>query len=669
MSNCCGSEWPDPTRFVSMNIDSFDKTPLVRTVKAFNQNIVEYKAMSRRSGISRRRGDYAGVSVTPIETKSAIKKAGRALASIAIPGDLDPLKSPIRSSIYRALTPGLGGGGRGGSRSDRGYRCPEGYQYGGRFTDSRLSTCGAKLFDIPSALGAAIGQIKPEGRRRRPMTEVTGEVIRGGRSPESPIESRKPQVAIPKVSAENKKLRDQNVSQTIQGISSQKNDVSRMVRRDGFILEPVVPSSVLRTIPDNRNMEGATYLLSSFTPKEIGRDELGLLSNTGVSSVIYVLPNGSYLTIEKARELTVGERRKLGKTVRTATDMSQGRDPASRLKFVANEMGDGIRYSEEFGSMKNPNEIISGRPRWATEAFKARSASGTRFSPSSARPSSSLAGESKKINSVEYAIDYLANGGKLSEISPKIIAKILADKGIYERQVIDRNQSVLTIGSGKYVEYKPKVKFQHLAEKFASDLQEHMGLDSPDIIMVDKPGEKRKYLREDVETALPGSSFNPSAKLADLNPEDVARMMISDFLTDQRERQLSSVYAMTTEKGEVPMLAQNFSSGLTDLDKIEISTRTKMSIAEFYGTDSQVDYSDYYGKLKIEQQLAYRRMIDALIRRAKSFKIKDLRRKLSIGGLSPGEIAHLEIIEKIYGVRLGMLNSNKKELIDFLKGE
>ena len=651
MSSCCDNEWQLPTRFVVADIGRLLSKKSVIKIPIFNnQNIADYKAMAKRNGTSRRRTDNYSNSEA-IEVKAIGRQLASSLARIAIPGDVDPIRSPVRSTIYRTLTPGLGGGGGGVKPSNRGYRCPEGYQYGGRFTDSRLSTCGAKLFDIPSLLGAALAEIRRTSRTRRAPDGVSGEVIRGGEAPGSIVQSRRPQVAIPKVSNENRRLRDQNVQQMIDGISSQQNNVVRMVRRDGFILEPVVPARVLRTIPDNRDMEGATYLLSALTPKEIGQDELGLLSNTGVRSVVYILPNGSYLTIEKARELTVGERRKLGKTVRVAIDMQQGRDPASKLKYVANEMGDGIKYSEEFGSMKDPNELISGRPRWSTESFKARQAGRTRFSSNSSRPSSSLSGESKKIESVEYAIDFIRNGGKLSEVSPKILAKILKDKTLYERQVIDRNQSVLTIGASKYVEYKPKMKFQHLGERFASDLQQHLGLESPDILFVDRPGEKRKYLREDVETALPGSTFNPSAKMADFNPEDVARMMISDFLTDQRERQLSSVYAMKTPEGDTPILAQNFSSGLTDLSKIEISRRTKMSIAEFYGSDSQINYSEYYLALKTEQQLAYRRMIDALLRRAQSFKMKDLRRKLSAGGLSPGEIAHIEIMEKIYGSR------------------
>jgi hypothetical protein len=125
---------------------------------------------------------------------------------------------------------------------------------------------------------------------------------------------------------------------------------------------------------------------------------------------------------------------------------------------------------------------------------------------------------------------------------------------------------------------------------------------------------------------------------------------------------------MTTADGEVPMFGQNQTSGLTDLSKIEITKRMKMSIAEFYNSGSQINYSEYYQALKIEQQLAYRRMLEQLITRARNFKVADIKRRLKQDGLSAGELAHLEIIEKIYSSRLTILSSSKKMMMNYLKG-
>ena len=628
-----------------------------------NQDVVNYKALSKRNGTNR---SLSSKTIIKDGVQVKASRLGRSLVSIAIPGDTDPIRSPVRSAIYRTITPGKPGGGRGGSLpgQNRGHRCPEGYQYGGRFTDSRLSTCGAKLFDIPSPLGLALAALRRAARGKKPE-KVTGTPLGAGEYPQSLIQSRKPQ--IPKVTNENRGASLEQVKKLVSDLGSHNGRAARMVRRDGFVLEPVVPAKVLRAIPDNRDMEGATYMLSALSPQDIGNDELGLLSNTGVRSLVYVLPGGSTLTLEKKRKLSVGERRKLGRTVNTAIESPLGKDPASRLKIVADETGDGIGYSENFVGIKNPNEIINGKPRWAVSGFKLRAAK-TPIAPESPRRTVSNRAVGKKITNLEEAIQHLIDGGSISQISAEILPQVLRESKVINSSRLANNQSLITVGGNKYFWSQLPKKYQHIGEFFASDLQQHLGLESPDIFFVGKPGEKRQYLREDVETALQGSKLNPNIKFSELDPQDVARIMISDFLTDQRERPNSSIYAMEVSGQVRAMLAQNTTSGLTDLDKIEISKRTKMKIDEFYKAAGMPNYSEYYSQLKSDQQAAFRRYIDALLSRAKSFKMSELRRRMKMDGLSAGEEAHLNIIEVLFKNRLETLAKSKKTFVEVLKG-
>ena len=662
--SCCpGSQQVTVARVFLGDMGKSYPKNISRKSMPLNQQIVDFKALSKRNGTSRSISTKTIIS-NGVEVKAS--RLGRSLVSVAIPGDLDPIRSPVRSAVYRTITPGKPGGGRGGSLpgQSRGYRCPEGYQYGGRFTDSRLSTCGAKLFDIPSPLGLALAALRRAARGKKPDT-VTGKPLGAGVYPESLIQSRKPQ--IPKVSLENRGALNEQVKKLVSDIGSHNGRAARMVRRDGFVLEPVVPAKVLRAIPDNRDMEGATYLLSALSPQDIGNDELGLLSNTGVRSLVYVLPGGSTLTLEKRRKLSVGERRKLGRTVNTAIESPLGKDPASRLKMVADEMGNGIGYSENFVGIKNPNEIVSGKPRWATAGFKMRAAK-LPPAPEPARKTVSNRAIGKKITNLEDAIQHLIDGGSISQISAEILPQVLRESKTIRATKLANNQSLLTIGGNKYFWSQLPKRYQHIGEFFASDLQQHLGLESPDIFLVGKPGEKRQYLREDVETALQGAKLNPNIKFSDLDPQDVARIMVSDFLTDQRERPNSSIYAMDTSEGVKAMLAQNVTSGLTDLDKIEISKRTKMTIEQFYQAAGMPNYSEYYSQLKLEQQAAFRRYIDALLSRAKSFKMSELRRRMKMDGLSPGEEAHLNIIEVLFKNRLETLSKSKKTLVEVLRG-
>lgn len=637
----------------------------IRSSFATSRNIIDFKALSMRNGLVKRMSRSKSI-VSDIQTKqSALRTVARSAARIAVPGDIDPLRSPVRSAIYRTLTPGLPGGGLSApTKPNRGYRCPEGYQYGGRFTDSRLSTCGAKLFDIPSPLGMALSAIRRAARGIKPGEPITGNILGAGQMPGSIIDSRRPQ--IPKVSNQNPSAVAQQTKQLINDISKHGEKVSRMVRKDGFVLEPVVPPKVLRAIPDNRDMEGATYLMSAFGIPDIGNDELGMLSNTGIKSVVYVLPSGSTLIIEKRRPLTVGERRKLGKTVTQAMAQNNSNDPSARLKYLANEMGDGIGYSENFENISNPNEVIKGKPKWSSLAFKPRKGGAKLQESGPSRQTVSKAAAGKKIESVDEAIEAIINGESLSRIAPSIMPQVLARSRVVQRSKINNEQSLIVIGTEKYLEYLKPKRFQHLGERFASDLQEHLGLASPDILMADKPGDIRRYLRQDIEATIPGSKFNPDRKLQDFRPQDVVRMMISDLLSDQRDRPLSSVYALDTADGPIPVLAQNTTSGLTDLSELQITKRMKMGIADFYEDSNQINYSDYYKDLKLQQQIQYRNFIDQLLRRARSFKLKDLTSRLNIDGLTAGEKAHIEIINRIYEARVDILDNQKKTLIELL---
>jgi hypothetical protein len=658
---CCGDGEVLVTRVILFNAATKQNLDYMRGVKASSQGATEYKALSKRFNNTRR------TKRDPYSNEMQFKaNAGRQIASTIrstlLPGDTGPLRSPVRSAFYRTITPGRPGG-RGGSLpgQNRAHRCPEGYQYGGRFTDNRLSTCGAKLFGIPSALGAAISA------GRRALTsgitpETTGRDITGAPYDSSIILSRAPQ--IPKVTYDNPKTAASRLNDSIKSIGAFNKDsgikVRRMVRRDGFVLEPVVPNKVLRAIPDNRDMEGALFIMSALSPKDIGGEELGLLSNTGVKSLVYVLPGGSYLRLEKARKLEIGERRKLGRVVNQAMAMDNSRDPAKRLRNVAEEIGDGLKYSESFTGVKNPNEVIKGRMSWASQVWGKRLSSMTESS--SVRNTESFGPRRKLIKSVDEAIQFIVDGGSLSSVDPSIMPKILAKAGVVQRQRLANNISAVSTPSESLFLYEKPSKFQHIAERFASDVQQTLGLESPDVVFASKPGDSRQFLRQEVTAAIPGAVFNPDAKFNELDPQDVAAMLVSDFLTDQRERPMTSIYTLDTPDARRLVLGQNSTSGLIDLSKIEITNRMKMTLSEFYSSQATPAYSDYYQALKAEQRLLFMKYLNILINRARKFNPKNFNNSMNQYGISEGERIHMNIIGKLFEVRLEGLQSGKNSL-------
>lgn len=640
---------------------STESTPnnILRTKTLNRAEIREFKAIAMVTGYGKKLREMQ------------VKKLGHTLLSLAIPGDSDPIRSPVRSAVYRTITPGKPGVGGSRPGENRGYRCPEGYQFGGRFTDSRLSTCGAKLFDIPSPLGLAIGALVRAGRSPKGKP-ASGRILGPGEYIDSPVISRAPNVQIPKVSTANASARSNGVAEMVRQLGGVDTRHSRLVRRDGFVLEPVVPASVLRAIPDNRDMEGATYIQSALGQTEFGRDELGLLSNTGVNQLLYVTPGGNTFSLQKVRELTVGERRKLGRTVNTANSIDVSLDPTARLKYVANETGDGIRYTENFPNIKNPHQVIfrggKNREKWVDETF---GATRNRMKPIgtqnlSTRETDTFAGISGKITNVDEAIAHINGGGSMADISPAVLAKVLATNGLFKETKLSANASMIDLGSRKYIYNKRPGKYEALSERFSEDVQQFLGLESPDVFLVGS-GDRRKYLREDVQSAMLGATVDRNASWKDFTPEDVAKLLVADLVTDQRVRTPDSVVAMRRGDRVVPMSAMNVSGSLMSLDSIEIAKRQKMKIEDLLSQSIMSEYSKYYQQLKSDQQAQMRKYISQLLARAKKFNLSQYRTRLSNDGkLSDGEKIHVEIIAKLFKQRVEQLSNSGQSIREAL---
>lgn len=670
-SLCCPDTEIVKTRVVFRNFETAPNM-VFKNYSASRHELISFKALVKRSGRGR---DIEFKRIGTVASNSPILQGVQAVGSAFTPGNLSMIRSPIRSSITRALTPGIPGL-PGMRRGGDGYsRCPEGYQYGGRFTDNRFSTCGQKLFAIPGPLGAAIALIARTIRQETPDTTTRGRVLGPGAIPEQIGTSREPQ--IPKVTVSNPQKALAEVKKLVKPLGSVDTSAARMVRRDGFVLEPVVPPSVLRTIPDNRDMEGATYMMSVSSPDQIGQDELGLLSNTGVQSLKYVLPGGSVLTLEKRRQLSIGERRKLGRTVNAAIQSSNSSDPSSRLKMVAEETGEGISYSESFSGISNPNAIgKNGKQRWTELAFRKRAKRGDSqvaeteqavSLPREPQVAQSLGGT---ITTVDAAIAHINRGGALSKISPDILQQSLNKISQIKRDTIGRNRLMLTMPNGdKYVEQAPSAKFEALAQRYASEVQQHLGVEAPNIAFVGV-GDNRRYVIEDSETAVKGGKTDADASFSSAPFTEIARLMISDILTDTRNRNPGSVdiVALGGKNKIVPL--QNQGAGLVDLSKISITERTKLSLSDLLNMDENSLYMKHFQQLKEQQKAQYLKFIATLIERARSFNFGNFKSRLyGDGKLTAGEKIHLNIIQTLYNSRLEMLTQQNESISQMMSGK
>lgn len=664
-SKCCPNTIVRVVRHVITSSEPSQKSAIYQK-RAKNQQLVTYKALVQMYGT---RQQYNVKRVGLIGSNSRIGQAVESVGSYYLPGNLSVERSPIRSTVYGALTPGRPNLNipRPHTGRDRTARCPEGFQFGGRFTDNNFTTCGPKLFDIPSLLGAAIGAIVGAIRNAEIRAQrVTANPLTPGEYGDSMLESRRPN--IPRVSLPNPVLKAQSVENLVRDMGKPDISAVRMVRRDGFVLEPVVSAHVLRSIPDNRDMEGATYILNANSISSLGGEELGLLSNTGVTNLTYVLPGGSTFTLEKVRPLTVGERRKLGRTVNASMRLDNSSNPAARLMAVAQETGDGMRYSENF-NIDNPHKVIKGRNGKNIENWVRRLYGGVQPEvPLSEKPTTSNAGISKKITSLEDAVSHIAAGGSLGDISPDILQEALNQVNLFKRTSLGKGDESIDGPNGlSYVLHQPSTNFEHLNAVLVSDVQEHMGVKSPDVFPVGI-GDKRPYIVEKSSNVFPGIKPSTDKSFADVSPNAVARLMVSDFLTGVNNRSPLSVDIMAVGSDVLPVAINN-DNELTDLADIKIRARTEKLINSFQSVGDNGIYGKYYKEIKKEQQKQFLSGINELIAQARAFNFVNFKERLfQDGKLSDAEKTHLEIVETITTQRLDALEGVMERIKQVLGG-
>ena len=628
--DCCGGLEVQVKRTILRELDHTIPSGLIRHVRASDETIGEYKALSHRNGNTRQYDISITTKAGLVRSGSRLGQAAQAVGSILTPGNISRVRSPVRSAGWRALTPGLPGIGRGIRKRGRAHRCPEGYQYGGRFTDNRLSTCGQQLFDIPSPIGATIAALRRAGRGA-PARPQEGEVIRGARGGDV-LQSRRPQ--IPRVAEDNRQERLRATGKIIEAMGKPDIDTARLIRRDGFQLEPVVSAEVLRTIPDNRDMEGATYLMNLTSIDGMGGEELGLLSNTGVTNVTYVLPDGSTTSIEKVRALTVGERRKLGRTVNAAMKKDNSKDPAARLKFVDEETGDGIAYTEDWkGSATSVADALKAKPGEAPEV--------TAEAPDDV---------GDKIGNVDDAVTHINNGGSLSEIDPSVLQAALRKAGK------KRPGGIIEVGDNRYLVQSSKTDFDHLHAATAAEVQNHFGLASSALAFAGKGGKRRDFI-------LDAPSVDTNRTFDDVDPTDVARMLLADLVVGIDDRPPTAIGNL----GEATVPTHT-PSAIKDLDKISIQKRLEENIASMKPLSSDSIYSSYYRELRENQREAFRAELEDLLERAREFNFTDYRARLyRDGALSSAEKTHLNIIQTIVEARIETLAASYEAILERLE--
>ena len=371
----------DPELYARVKADAKKKFNVYPSAYANAWLVREYK--KRGGGYRVGKDDSEG-----LEEKAGLvgssSSAGRALQGIGsalTPGNISPLTSPIRSRVYGALIPGGGQGvlSRLKPNRKRQARCPAGFEFGGRFTDNRFSTCGAQLFEIPGPLELIRRAMRPTAAPKLPQAraENLSEVLEGNPSNARTIQiSRMAQ--IPRTGAFQKDKFNASVRQSISTLKGAPAGEGRMIRRDGVVLRPVVPSSVLRSFSENPDMVDGAMVRAIQLPADIGADDLALLGGPSMSKIAFVAPNGVTVSIERSRPFTIGEKRKFPRMINSLAESSTKDNIIKNIEDFAKNSDGAFKFIADTGSIPDALALVEytgadgvkrTAPRWLYETF------------------------------------------------------------------------------------------------------------------------------------------------------------------------------------------------------------------------------------------------------------------------------------------------------------
>lgn len=657
-----------------MSFDDFEvesdalASPLNRS-----QNLVNFKAALLRKIFSNE-NEKVGI----IGANSRIGQAAQGATSIAIPGDTSEIRSPVRSRVYSALTPG-GGSGRGSrlrglvqrAKPNGGpLRCPVGFEYGGRFASKNFRNCGRQLFDLPGGLGTGIG--KGRGIGLLGLLKGEGELIKFGKFEGTPVQiERAAQIA--RVGAANDSKRVSAVKVGISALSDPSVSGGLLVRKDGSTLRTRVSNDVLGTIRENPDMEGASLLSAAKTPADIGDNGVSSIWIGNVKSVSYAIPGGGSISVERNGTLTNGQKRILTKAWAASAGKDFGQNNyGARLRDIVDKSNGTLSYDEKFPNIDNPSDLVDivqvGNdknkmtvPRWAFSAFLSEEAPGRGSNKPYAEVGKAAIKESSggtDISSVADAVKHLSENGNPEEISPSLLGRALRRSDAFEVRKIRSNVDVLERGDGKsWYRTSPSGDYAHLSERVSSDLHSVLGLEGQKVSFIGE-GSKRDYLLANPQNGSERKIQN--LPISEISSEDLLRLSASDWLLDQRDRNPSNFRSIAKNDENRLIVGGNDLSALSGLSAEELKSRRNMILEDYLKENRNEQISGKFKELSDSQRKQMLRVYNDIVARATKFNWDDYLSKLNIDGqLSEAEKNHLELVKAVFEKRLETLRKSR----------
>jgi hypothetical protein len=273
----------------------------------------------------------------------------------------------------------------------------------------------------------------------------------------------------------------------------------------------------------------------------------------------------------------------------------------------------------------------------------------------------------KKIENLQNAIKHLNNNGNVSDISPSIVAEAIKRSRMYKKRMLKNGLTAFDRADGQtFIEIPASNNFEHIGAAVAADIQSYLGLPTPDVVFTGS-GTRRPYLLQESVDILKRAKIDRELSSDRNNSEDMLRIAVSDFVSDTRDRDISTIVAIQTGGSGRAVSSINRNSSLSGLGRTAAELRKQLQANTFYSAEYLNMMKSNFAKRSEAQKRVAIKLFDAMIVRLREYDISEMSSRLSLDGeFTQAEKSHIKLVESLIKSRIDMLTKTRKTFLEII---
>jgi phage baseplate assembly protein W len=273
----------------------------------------------------------------------------------------------------------------------------------------------------------------------------------------------------------------------------------------------------------------------------------------------------------------------------------------------------------------------------------------------------------EKITNLQNAIRHLNSNGDISKIDSQIIAEAVRRSRIYKKRVLKNGIAAYDKADGQtLLDIPASSNYEHIGAAVANDVQKYLGLLAPKVF-VSGSGVRRPYLLQESIDVAKRAKINRESSSDLNNYEDMLRIAVSDFITDTRDRDLSTIVSINASGGNRTIASINRNAALAGIGLSAEERRRMLKAQDFYSEEYLASMRANFAKRSEAQRRIALKLFDAMLTRLRQYDVSEMASRLALdGSYSQAEKTHIDLVKKLIETRINILSNSKKSFLNII---